>query len=122
MRLLRLLVLVGCCAALACPTRAATVSAEDQKIEALLAYVGAQSGVTFIRNGSDYPAATAVKFLRGKWDRARDEVKTARDFIAKVATKSSTSGLPYRIRLPDKTEIDCAAFLSARLDELEKTR
>jgi len=35
-----------------------------------------------------------VKFLRGKWDRQRAEIKTVQDFIAKAATKSSTTAKP----------------------------
>ncbi|HET7538006.1 MAG TPA: DUF5329 family protein [Candidatus Didemnitutus sp.] len=116
---LRLLVLAGLCALLAPCLRAAPASAEDQKIEALLAYVGEHKDAVFIRNGSEYSAGTAVKFLRGKWDRARDEVKTARDFIDKVATKSSTTGKPYQIRLADGTMVSCADFLAGRLAELE---
>ena len=92
---------------------------EDRKIEALLAYVGAQKDVTFVRNGSAYESATAVKFLRGKWDKQRTEVKTAADFIEKVATKSSTTGRPYRIRYQDGREIDCADFLRRHLTEIE---
>ncbi len=92
---------------------------EDTKIEALLTFIGAQASAKFIRNGSEYESATAVKFLRGKWERQRDAVKNARDFIDKIASRSSTTGKPYRIRLADGHEIDCAVFLSNRLAALE---
>ncbi len=95
------------------------VRPEDTKIEALLVYVGSQTKVKFIRNGSEYDNATAVKFLRGKWDRQRGTVSSAKEFIDKIASRSSTSGKPYRIRLADGQEVDCAVFLSNRLAELE---
>ena len=92
---------------------------EIDKIEALLTTIGTQTKLKFIRNGSEYESATAVKFLRGKWDRQRGSVGTAREFIDKIARQSSTTGQPYRIRLPDGHEIDCAVFLTNRLTELE---
>ena len=95
------------------------VRPEDTKIEALLVYVSSQTKVKFIRNGSEYDNATAVKFLRGKWDRQRGTVSSAKEFIDKIASRSSTSGKPYRIRLADGQEVDCAVFLSNRLAELE---
>ncbi len=114
--LIRLLLvgLLGLTSLRAWPAEART---EDEKIEALLAYVAGQKDVQFVRNGSTYESATAVKFLRGKWDKQKADVKTVDDFIAKVASKSSTTGLPYRIRFKDGHEIDCADFLRARLVE-----
>ncbi len=93
--------------------------AEDTQIEALLTFIGSQTNLKFIRNGSEYDSSTAVKFLRGKWDRQRDTIRSAREFIDKIATQSSTTGKPYRIRLTDGREIDCSAFLSNRLAELD---
>ena len=89
---------------------------EDQRIEALLAHLATQKGLRFVRNGSDYNAATAVKFLRGKWDRQRAEIKTAQDFIDKAASKSSTTGQPYLIRLAGGKEVPCRDYLLARLE------
>lgn len=94
---------------------------EDNKIDALLTYVGTQTNVKFIRNGSEYDNTTAVKFLRGKWDRQRASVGSAREFIEKIASRSSTTGKPYRIRLSDGREVDSAVFLSDRLEKLEQT-
>ena len=88
---------------------------EDQAIEALLSRVAAQADVQFIRNGTAHDAATAVKFLRGKWDRQRAEVKTVRDFIDKIATKSSTTGQPYLIKFKDSHTVDCRDYLAGLL-------
>lgn len=97
---------------------AAEAPEPDRTIEALLGLIAARTDVVFLRNGSEYNAATAAKFLRGKWDRARAEVKTADEFIARIATKSSTTGQPYRLRFKDGHEVDCADFLREQLAAL----
>jgi hypothetical protein len=94
-------------------------AAEKQKIEALINHVGALGDAKFIRNGAVYEVATAVRFLRGKWDTKKAVVKTAGDFIDKVATKSDTSGKPYMIRFKDGKEISSQEYLSAELKKLE---
>ena len=73
----------------------------------------------FVRNGSTYEPATAVRFLRGKWEANDAEVKTARDFIDKVASASGTSGKPYLIRFKDGREIKSQQFLLAELKKIE---
>ena len=93
--------------------------AERQKIEALIKYVGDLKDSKFVRNGSTYDVSTAVRFLRGKWDSNESSVKTARDFIDKVASISGTSGKPYLIRLKDGKEIPSREFLAAELQKIE---
>lgn len=92
---------------------------EKQKIEALIKQVGELKDARFIRNGSTYQVATAVRFLRGKWEANAAQVKTARDFIEKVASASGTSGEPYLIRFGDGREIKSREFLFAELKKLE---
>lgn len=94
---------------------------EKAKIEALLAHVGKLEGATFIRNGKEYDPKTAAKFLRGKWEANEKEILTTNDFIAKAATKSSTSGKPYMIRPKGAPETPCADYLTAQLKLLEAT-
>ena len=104
--------------ALAAPTFARAQSlpaAEKQKIETLIKQVGDLKEAKFVRNGSSYEPATAVKFLRGKWAANKDDVKSARDFIDKVASMSGTSGKPYLIRFNDGKEIHSREFLLAEL-------
>ncbi len=96
-----------------------TPAAEKQKIEALIKEVGEIKDAKFIRNGSAYEPATAVRFLRGKWEANDAEIKTARDFIAKVASFSGTSGKPYLIRFKDGRELKSGEFLLAALKKLE---
>jgi len=92
---------------------------ETQKIEALIQDVRDLKDATFIRNGSSYNSKSAAIFLRRKWQANQSEVKTARDFIDKVASFSGTSGKPYLIRFEDGTEIHSREFLMARLKMLE---
>lgn len=92
---------------------------EKQKIEALIKQVGDLKDAKFVRNGSTYEPATAVRFLRGKWGANKAEVKTARDFVDKVATKSGTSGKPYLMRFNDGKEIPSREFLLSELKKLE---
>ena len=91
---------------------------EKAKIEALISNVQGLENATFVRNGSDYSAANAAKFLGAKWERHAKEVKTAADFIAKVASESGTSGKPYMIRFKDGKETPCGEYLTAQLKKL----
>lgn len=94
---------------------------EQAKIESLISTIESLSDATFVRNGSEYNAKNAAKFLRGKWDANRKDIHTARDFIDKAATKSSTTGKPYMIRPKGAAEISCAAFLNTALKKIEST-
>src|SRR6266511_942099 len=68
--------------------------AERQKIESLIKQVGDLKDAKFIRNGSTYEVSSAVRFLRGKWDANTSEVKSARDFIDKVAARRALPANP----------------------------
>lgn len=91
---------------------------EKKKIEALLSLVEMSSDASFIRNGSEYDAKSATKFLRGKWQAHAKEIATAEDFIAKAATRSSTTGMPYIIRFKGEGDKPCADYLSEQLKKL----
>lgn len=93
--------------------------AERQKIEALIKQLGSLKDAKFIRNGSSYEVSTAVRFLRGKWETNDSEVKTARDFIEKVASFSGTSGKPYLIRFKDGAEVTTQQYLVTELSRIE---
>ena len=94
-------------------------NAEKQKIEALIKQVANLKDAKFVRNGSAYNADSAATFLRRKWEANESEVKTARDFIDKVASFSGTSGRPYLIRFKDGGEIKSRDFLLAQLKNLD---
>ncbi len=97
------------------PAAETAPAAEKTKIEALISHIQGLENATFVRNGSDYSAANAAKFLRAKWERNAKDVKTAEDFIAKVASTSGTSGKPYVIRFKDGKETPCGEYLTAQL-------
>ena len=92
---------------------------ETAKIERLLKHLGETKDAKFIRNGSEYDSVSAVKFLRAKWKQDADSMPTAADFIARAATKSSTTGKPYLLKLKDNTEIPVVDFLNAELKAIE---
>lgn len=92
---------------------------EKEKIETLIRIVSQLKTAKFVRNGWTYGADTAATFLRSKWQANDSVVKTARDFIDRVATLSVTSGKPYLIRMKDGTEIHSREFLLGELKKLE---
>ena len=85
----------------------------DREIKHMMGYI-ASADCRFIRNGKEYGAEEARKHLQRKYEHARRWVKTAEDFIQHVATKSSMSGEPYKIRCNDQTML-CADWLRAEL-------
>lgn len=92
---------------------------EKQKIEALIKEVGDLRDAKFVRNGWTYGVFIAVRFLRGKWEANDSAIKSARDFIDKVASMSGTSGKPYLIRFNDGREIQSRDFFLAALKKIE---
>lgn len=96
--------------------------AERQKIETLILTVEKLSEATFIRNDRSYDSASAARFLRGKWRSRENEVRSAEDFIEKVASFSSTTGKPYLIRFHDGRETPSAAFLREQLAHMKDTQ
>jgi hypothetical protein len=95
---------------------------EKEKIQALIKALENLKDATFIRNDSDYDAKAAARFLRGKWQAQEKEIKTAMDFIDKVASVSSTSGKPYVIRFKGAREVTCGEYLKEELKKLEKSK
>ena len=98
---------------------AAPVPQEQARIDKLIRHVELQRGLVFIRNGSEYTCEQAAKFLRGKMEAMGKEVSTARDFIERIATKSSMSGKPYQIRLADGTVMPAGHYLHEELKRIE---
>lgn len=93
---------------------------EAQKIEMLITYVSNLKDATFIRNGSEYKAKDAVKFFRHKLDRHKNDVKTAKDFITKCASISTSSGKPYQIRFSNGKVMTTGEALTKELERIEK--
>jgi hypothetical protein len=95
---------------------------ETQKIELLIKHVRELKDAKFVRNGTAYDAKAAAEHLRKKWDYAKKEIKTARDFIAKIATESYVGKQPYLIRFPDGREVKAGEYLADRLKEFENPK
>lgn len=111
-------ILVAACIVLA--LFASTVSAQNDiernKIEFLISSVENLENAKFIRNGSEYNGQEAANHLRMKLQNVL-VVKTADDFIRLIASKSSVSGKPYLIRLPDGKTIKAEKFFRDKLKE-----
>jgi hypothetical protein len=105
-------------AAIQPPAAQSGPTTERQKIEALIEQLGNLKDAKFVRNGSTYEPATAIRFLRRKWEANDPKVKTARDFIDKIASVSSSSGKPYLIRFKDGREINSREYLNSALDKI----
>lgn len=88
---------------------------EKARIEGLITHVEQLKGASFIRNGKSYEAKDAAKFLRRKWQSKEKEIKTAEQFIEKVATVSGTTGKPYKIKFNDGREVKCGDYLKEQL-------
>ena len=92
---------------------------EAQKIQALIASVEHLQGAVFIRNGTEHQAAEAAAHLRRKLDYAGKRVRTADQFIEMLATGSSMTGKPYRIRFKDGQSVESAVYFREQLRKLE---
>lgn len=116
----------GCClailAVLAGQAVALPPATEQARIDRLIETVAQNKQARFIRNGSDYSAADAADFLRRKLEAYGDRVKTVHEFIDQIASKSSTSGQIYKVRLADGREVPSADFLRAELARIEAQR
>jgi len=72
-------------------------SEAEKEINYLLEFV-ATSDCAFIRNSERHNGADAADHLRGKYKLDKRHVHTAEDFISRVATKSSATGMPYTVK------------------------
>lgn len=93
---------------------------EQQKIDHLIQYIRSLHGVTFDRNGTAHTPVEAADHLQMKRKKAGSKIKTARDFIEKIASKSSITGKPYLIIFKNGQSITCEAALLNELKKLEK--
>ncbi len=114
------LVSVTALLALSASAASAALPAHEQtRIEKLIHFVETRKGIKFIRNGTEYDCADAAQFLRGKLESMGHEVTTAREFIERIASKSSMSGQPYHVKFADGKTMLASQFLSEELRRLE---
>jgi hypothetical protein len=93
---------------------------EEQKIEHLISFVKNLQGATFIRNGSEHSASDAADHLKMKRNKAGTRIKTAKDFIDKVASKSTVSGEFYMIRFANGKQFPAQMVLTNELKKFEE--
>ena len=117
--MLRRSFLAGAVWLLTMPAHAAPPPHEQSRIERLIRFIEMQKDMKFIRNGSEYSCAEAAKFLRGKLESMGGDVTTAREFIERIASKSSMSGQPYHVKFADGKLVLAAQFLSEELKRIE---
>jgi low affinity Fe/Cu permease len=98
----------------ACPDAFADATAMDAEIDFLLTSV-AESGCIYIRNGKEHSGEAARDHLQMKRERGKKYYETTEEFIERIASKSSWSGKPYRIRCGD-TEEDAGAWFTRALE------
>ena len=113
----RLALILALAAVCASPVRADPAPAAQAEIDHLLAFVAA-SPCAFIRNGASHPAVEARDHLAGKLNFAKGRIATAEAFIRDLATESSISHEPYKVKC-GATEIPAGVWLS---DELKRYR
>ena len=92
---------------------------EPEKTERLLATVGSLKDAVFVRNGSDHTPEDAVAHLRRKLKSDTQSQTSAKSFIERLATRSSTTGDAYLIRYADGTTVPAGEFLAKKLQEIE---
>lgn len=90
----------------------------EAEIQALVASLDGCKGCVFIRNGSEHKVPEAKAHLLRKYEAAKKQIKSAEDFIQGLASKSSITGTPYKIRTADGKEIESEKWLFERLKEI----
>ena len=86
-----------------------------EEIDHLIVSIG-QSDCTFVRNGKDHSAQEAADHLRMKYRRGKAHAKSAEQFIARLASKSSFSGKPYYMKCDGEEPQQAGEWLTQRLE------
>src|SRR6478736_2324189 len=108
----------GIAAAATSPKLKSDQASEDQKISQLISYIRSMNNAVFIRNGSEYSPGKAADHLQSKWERHKSKIKTAHDFVDKLATQSKTDEA-YQIKFSDGKMTTCAEYLKKELTRIE---
>ena len=81
-----------------------------------------QSGCTFHRNGKAHDAQDGADHLRLKLKRGGKYADTAEHFIERLASKSSWTGKPYMIELPNGKQQTMQSWLEAELAKIRASK
>ncbi len=101
--------------------QAQTATTEEEKIQQLIRAVEVLKDAQFWRNGTWYTSQKAGEHLRMKLEHVGiNRLKTASNFIDKIASKSSFSGLSYRIKFGNGTEMTAQQFFRQKLRQIEQ--
>jgi hypothetical protein len=100
------------------PTPVVAPLTEEQKINQLIAYIE-KTDAKFIRNGTEYSGVDAAKHLRMKREKAGKRIKTAKEFIDYLASKSSMSNEPYQMKFKNGSVINVRDILYNELRKME---
>ncbi len=98
--------------------RAGVGAKETGKIEYLLERLE-RSSCFFIRNRKSHNGKTGAAHLRRKYQSVKNEIKTARDFARKVASRSRKSSLEYEVKMKDGRIYKAGEILINELELLE---
>ena len=83
---------------IAAPMYAALTATAQKEIDHLIDFVG-NSGCDFYRNGTWYTPDKGRAHLKDKYEYAKNHsLSSADEFVQKVASSSSVSGRPYKVR------------------------
>ncbi len=88
------------------------------RIERLLKRIAA-SDATFIREGNEIDGATFAGWLRMKWRHSQESIESLDAFIEQIASRSSTTGDPYQVKLPSGEVVEAGVWLKAQAAQLE---
>lgn len=102
--------------------RAGADALEQARIERLIRFVETQKRMVFVRNGKDHSSQEAALFLRAKYAKMGAHVTTAAQFIDQIASRSSTSGEIYKVRLADGSTLPAAKVLREELARMDRER
>lgn len=91
----------------------------EQTVQYLLEYVSG-SGLTFIRNASEYSGQEAAEHMKNKYEHFKDKISTAEDFIDWAASKSLMTGRPYLVIMENGTTIPTRDWLATVLADYRK--
>ena len=100
-------------------TQTKKVLTEKQKIDYLISSIENLKNAKFYRNGSLYDAKAAADHLRMKMGKAGNRIKTAQDFIDKIASSSYMSGEDYKIIFSNGKEITTNKYLNDKLKAIQ---
>ncbi|MEJ8802838.1 DUF5329 family protein [Pontibacter sp. H249] len=92
---------------------------EVEKVDRLIEFVRSLKGATFIRNGSEHSCQQAADHLQSKWEKHKNKIASAKEFIEELASKSGMSGEPYKIRFSNGSEQTTSFVLNQELKRIE---